>query len=157
MPQLPEVPLDGLYGDAILDHSRSPRNRAPLSHPNLEVEEFNPFCGDRVVLQLRLDDDGYVAQVGAQSEGCSIIQATASMMSDVLIGKNLADLSRLAQEFREIMHGKLDPGMSEQDLGQLEALTVVRQFPVRIKCALLAWTALEEGIKDYRSSHTLDQ
>ena len=157
MSQFPDLPLDGLYGDAIIDHSRSPRNREPLLEPDLEAEEFNPFCGDRVILQLKLDGHGRVIEVGAQSEGCSIIQATASMMSDALKGKNLEELGRLAQEFRDVMRGRLEPAGLADCLGPLEALTVVRQFPVRIKCALLPWTALEEGIKDYKSSHGMDQ
>ena len=157
MTQLPDLPLDGLYGEAILDHSRHPRNRDPLPEPDLEVEEYNPFCGDRVILQLKLDGDGRVAAVGAQSEGCSIIQATASMMSDALKGKNMEELGRLAQGFRDVMRGRLEPAGLGLCLGPLEALTVVRQFPVRIKCALLPWTALEEGIQGYKSSHAIDQ
>ena len=157
MPQLPDLPLDGLYGDLILDHSRSPRNRAPLLHPDVQAEEFNPFCGDRVILQLRLDDARRVVEVGVQSEGCSIIQAAASMMSDALLGKRLEEAEGLAQLFRDVMQGKNKSEDAPQELGPLQALQVVRRFPVRIKCALLPWTALEEGIEDYRSNQTRDQ
>ena len=86
MPQPPDVPLDGLYGDLILEHFRSPQNRVILTAADLESEEFNPFCGDRIILQLRFDDGGTVVQVGVQSEGCSIIQATASLMSEAMKG-----------------------------------------------------------------------
>ncbi len=153
MAQVPDVPLGGLYGDLILDHYRSARNRAPVFQPDIEAEEFNSFCGDRVTLQLRLDAAGHVVQVGAQSEGCSIIQATASMMSETLLGRRLDELDRLGELFRGTMRGN---GSFEAStaLGSLQALTVVRQFPVRIKCALLPWVALEEGIKTYRSGRT---
>ena len=157
MPLIPDPPLDGLYGDTILNHYRSPRHRVPVSDPDVEAEEYNPFCGDRVTLGLKLGNDGRVAQVGANSEGCSIIQATASMMADSLQGKDLNGMAGLAELFRNMMRGKaLQPGQDE-GLGELKALTVVRQFPVRIKCALLPWTALEVAIERYRSSHTRDQ
>ena len=156
MPQIPDVPLDGLYGDLILEHFRSPRNRAVVPEADLEAEEFNPFCGDRIILQLKLDESSRVAQVGVQSEGCSIIQATASMMSEALEGKKLEELDDLAKLFRDTMRGKIDGQEPPVDLGPLQSLSVVRQFPVRIKCALLPWVALEEGIKIYRSSSTRD-
>ncbi len=155
MPQVPDVPLGGLYGDLIMDHYRSPRNRRPVSPADIETEEFNPFCGDRVTLQLRLDGSSRVSASGAQSEGCSIIQATASMMSEAVLGRGLGDLDRLSEMFRGLMEGdgavRDGPEAQPGDLGPLEALTVVRRFPVRIKCALLPWVALEEGIKAYRS------
>ena len=157
MSQVPDVPLDGLYGDTILDHYRSPRHRVVVADADVEAEEYNPFCGDRVSLRLKLDDEGRVVQVGAHSEGCSIIQAAASMMAEALQGKKLSELVDLAQLFREMMQGKSLPDGTEEDLSQLESLTVVRRFPVRIKCALLPWTALEIGIASYRSSQTRDQ
>ncbi len=124
---------------------------------DLEAEEFNPFCGDRIVLQLKLDETGRVIQVGAQSEGCSIIQATASLMSEAMKGKKLEELESLAKLFRDTMRSKTDGQDTSEQLGTLQSLTVVRRFPVRIKCALLPWVALEEGIKSYRSSQTRDQ
>jgi nitrogen fixation NifU-like protein len=157
MPQVPEVPFDGLYGDMILDHYRSPRHRTPVQDADVEAEEFNPFCGDRVNLQLKLDDEERVVGVAAQSEGCSIIQATASMMAEALQGKSLRELDDLADHFRRMMQGKPLPQQVGEELTKLNSLIVVRRYPVRIKCALLPWTALEEGIKDYRSSHTRDQ
>ena len=157
MPLVPDVPLGGLYGDTILDHYRSPRHRESVPDADVEAEEYNPFCGDRVTLRLKLDDHGCVVRVGSHSEGCSIIQATASMMAEALQGKNLSELVDLAQLFHDMMRGKSLPDDWEDDLGQLKALTVVRQFPVRIKCALLPWTALEVAIESYRSSHTRDQ
>ena len=157
MPHVPDVPLDGLYGDIILDHYRNPRHRTLVQDADLEAEEYNPFCGDRVNLQLKLDGEGRVVQVAAQSEGCSIIQATASLMAETLHGRKLSELVDLAEHFREMMQGKPLSEDVVEELSHLEALTVVRQFPVRIKCALLPWVALEEAVQAYRSNQTRDQ
>jgi nitrogen fixation protein NifU and related proteins len=148
MPQLPDVPLEGLYCDVIMGHYRNPRHRNPVSDADVEAHEFNPFCGDEVTLQIKLDGEGYVTEVSSVSQGCSIIQASASMMTELMEGKSPTELIALSQLFRDLMHGKPVPDGSINELGDLEALQVVRQYPVRIKCALLPWTALEEGIKD---------
>ena len=149
MTQLPSPAFDGLYGDLILQHFRNPRNRRPVEDAQVEVEEFNPFCGDRVQLQIKLDAEGRVCELSALSEGCSIIQASASMMSDYLKGKSLDEIEALAERFRQMMRGNSED--SADGLGDLEAFEVVRQYPVRIKCALLPWTALEEGVQEYRA------
>ncbi len=152
MPQLPDIPLDGLYGDLVMDHYRSPHNRAPLDEADVEAEEFNPFCGDRAILQLKLDAQGKVCGVSARTEGCSIIQAATSMLSDMLPGKSLGEVEELGKRFRASMYGGAsDEGADMEGLGDLLALQVVRRYPVRIKCALLPLTALEEGIKAYRA------
>ena len=151
MPNLPDLPLQGLYGDLILDHYRNPRHRAPVSHPDVEAEEFNPFCGDRVTLQFRLDGQGLIVEASAQSEGCSIIQASASMLADMALGMSIPGLESLAERFRSMMQNGLSAGETEHELGDLDSLQVVRQFPVRIKCALLPWTALAEGVQVFRS------
>lgn len=151
MPQLPDVPLPGLYGDAIMDHYRNPRHRHPMDDADLEAHEFNPFCGDDVTLQIKLDDAGRVEAASSQSQGCSIIQASASMLAQEIEGKTLEELSQLSQRFRDMMQGKAAATNEDGELGELEALQVVRQYPVRIKCALLPWTALEEGIKKFLS------
>ena len=149
MPQQPDVPLDGLYGELVMDHYRNPRNRAPLGDADVEAEEFNPFCGDRAILQLKLDGQGRVCGVSARSEGCSIIQAATSMLSGLLLGKSLGEVAELGERFRVSMRS--GAGGDVEGLGDLQALQVVRKYPVRIKCALLPLTALEEGIKAYRA------
>ncbi len=154
MPNLPDVPLQGLYGDLILDHYRNPRHRTAVSHADVEAEEFNPFCGDRVILQFRLDGQGRIVEAGAQSEGCSIIQASASMLADIALGRSVAELEGLSQLFRTMMRAEPSAGEAEDELGDLHSLQVVRQFPVRIKCALLPWTALEIGIEGFRSKNS---
>ena len=120
MTQIPDVPLDGLYGDTILDHYRSPRHRVSFPDADVEAEEYNPFCGDRVILQLKLDHDGRVVQVGTHSEGCSIIQATASMMAEALQGKKLSELVDLAELFRNMMRGQSLPPDREDGFSELE-------------------------------------
>ena len=151
MPQLPDVPLHGLYGESIMDHYRSPRHRPALASSDIESEEFNPFCGDRVILQIKLDDAGRIVQVSSRSEGCSIIQATASMMAEALLGKSLEQVAALAQAFRAMMRGEGLDQESAPELGELVAMQVVREYPVRIKCALLPWLALEEGMESHES------
>ena len=148
MSQQPDVQLDGLYGDLVMDHYRNPRNRAAIDDADVEAEEFNPFCGDRATLQLKLDREGRVCGVSARAEGCSIIQAAASMLCDQLQGRSLDEVAEIGEKYRLAMRN----GSAEDDLdlGDLRALQVVRQYPVRIKCALLPLTALEEGIKAYR-------
>ena len=151
MPEIPDVQLGGLYGDLILEHYRNPHNRGSVAEPDLEAHEFNPFCGDRVDLLLKLDNLSQVSEVNAESEGCSIIQASTSMLSDLLKGKTLEEIARLAATFRSMMGGKDMPPDSLARLGELEALQVVRRYPVRIKCALLPWTALEQALREYRT------
>ena len=147
MPQLPDFPFDSLYADAIMDHYRNPRHRAPVLGGNIQSHQFNPFCGDEVTLDIRLDPQGQVAEVSSVSDGCSIIQASASMMADSMPGKTLEQLRGLSQQFRGMMQGQTLTDETLAGMGDLPALRVVRQYPVRIKCALLPWVALEEGIK----------
>ena len=130
-----------------MDHYRSPRHREPILQPDVESREFNPFCGDEVTLQIKLDDRGRVAAVSSVSQGCSIIQASASMMADVMQGRNLEQLGQLSQAFRAMMQGNSPASEALLEMGELPALQAVRQYPVRIKCALLPWLALEEGIE----------
>lgn len=142
---------DALYGDVIMDHYRSPRHRARLASADVEAEEFNPFCGDRANLQLRLDgqrgDQASITEVSAHAEGCSIIQASASLLADHLFGRTVTEAADLSQLFRDLMQGKPLPPVAMEELGNLGALEVVRQYPVRVKCALLPWVALEEGLR----------
>lgn len=145
------MPLNGLYGESIMDHYRNPRNRHPVGSPDIEAHEFNPFCGDEVTLQMKLDAAGRVSVASAQSEGCSIIQAAASMLAQEMEGKTLVEVLELAQALRSMLRGHDEDDHQHGELGDLKALEVVRQYPVRIKCALLPLTALEEGIKAFHS------
>ena len=150
MALLPDNP-DALYGDVIMEHYRSPRHRQRLERPDAEAEEFNPFCGDRANLQLKLGNCAVrvpvIAGVSAAAEGCSIIQASASLLADSVHGRTVDEARDLSQLFRDLMQGKPLPPVALEELGELGALEVVRQYPVRIKCALLPWVALEEGLR----------
>ena len=143
--------FDGLYGQMIMDHYRTPRNREPLPLATLKAYELNPFCGDLIDLQLCLDEYGSVNAVYANSEGCSIIQASSSLMSEAIKGKTPAEITGLSAHFREFLRDRTGASDPPPDLGDLCSLGVVRQYPVRIKCALLPWTALEEAIRSLAS------
>ena len=137
--------LDDLYHETILEHRRHPRNSDKLEDPDITADGVNPFCGDEIHIQIALDSEGRVSRVGLQGDGCAINQATGSMLSDAIQGKTLDEVEGLARAFNDLMTG----GPQSDGLGELTSLEGVRQFPVRIKCALLAWSTLDEGIEDY--------
>ena len=141
--------LDDLYQELILDHYRNPRNTKKLEDADIEARGFNPFCGDEVILDAALDGEGRIHEVGFDGRGCSISQASASMMTELLSGKTPAEAQVLATLFRDLMHGKELSEEERESLGDLEVLEGVRQYPIRIKCALLAWFALQEGIEEH--------
>ena len=140
--------LDQIYrDDLILDHRRHPRNPCHISDADIVVDGVNPFCGDEIHLQIRLDEQSRVSQVGFQGEGCSINQATGSMLSEAIKGLTLPEAEELSDRFHRMMQGP-DPTPAQLDrLGDLGTLSKVREFPVRIKCALLSWSTLEDGIR----------
>ncbi len=147
--QLPES-LDDLYQDIILDHYRSPRHHGLLHDPDLKGEGFNPFCGDQIVLTLDLDGAGRIENVGFEGQGCSISQASASMLVGHLQGKTLDEAEGLVRTFKGVMQGEGFTPEQEEELGDVVALQGVKAFPIRIKCALLGWTTLQDAIAAYR-------
>ena len=154
--------LEDLYREIILDHYRAPRNRGELPVPPAhKVEGFNPLCGDEVVLYLEVDNDtGTVTDVKIAGQGCSISQASTSMMSAAVKGKSLEETRRLIRAFKALMsihesklEGESDGSDLQADLegvrlGDLEALQGVVKFPVRIKCATLAWNTLQQALDE---------
>lgn len=136
--------LDDLYREVILDHYAHPRNRGKLDPSDVSVEGSNPLCGDELSLFVRLRD-GRVDDVRFEGRGCSISQASTSMMTEVIKGKTLDEVRALVGKFKGMMRGET-PG---DDLGDLLALAGVRKFPVRIKCATLSWVALEQGLDEH--------
>ena len=144
--------LDDLYRDAILDHRRNPRNRKALKSPDIVGGAINPFCGDEIHLQIGLDRDKRIARIGLQGEGCSINLAAGSMLTEVIEGKALDEAASLVLLFRRMMQGDAEAEAQLRAEGDLHNLAAVREFPVRIKCALLSWSALADGIQDYRSA-----
>ena len=143
--------IDDLYKEIILDHYRSPRNQEKLAESDLEAEGINPFCGDEVVLQIKLVD-GLVNAVSFKGTGCSISQASASILTDAIKGKTLDEAEALYFRFRDMMYGKSTSEDEVEQWGEVEALAGVKNFPIRVKCALLAWATLEDAIK----KHTRD-
>lgn len=144
--------LDELYREVILDHYRHPRHRGRLDDPDAHAEGHNPLCGDEVSLDLAVEGDT-VVDVAITGQGCSISQASASMMAEAIVGKTAAEIEQLAGRFRAMMDiDEGDPGIDETrpggELGDLEALQGVRRFPVRIKCAALPWTTLQEALEE---------
>jgi nitrogen fixation NifU-like protein len=137
--------LDELYREVILEHYKSPRNRGRLTEPDVATRGHNPLCGDEVEVSLDLED-GVVRDVRFQGRGCSISQASASMMTEAVKGKSVEATRRLVDVIKTMLRGE---STGELDLGDVDALQGVRKFPVRIKCALLAWTTLEEGLDLY--------
>ncbi len=142
--------LDDLYRDAILDHRRDPRNHDVLDNPDASAKAVNPFCGDEVEVQM-VFAEGRVSRVGVQAVGCSINQATASMLSEALVGKTADEIEHLTKVFESMMHGS-DPSVDDVAvMHDLPNLSGVRQYPVRIKCALLSWSALEDALSKHRA------
>jgi nitrogen fixation NifU-like protein len=159
--------LEDLYREIILDHYRNPRNRGELEVPPAHrAEGFNPLCGDEIVVYLDLDDAGAITDIRIGGTGCSISQSSASMMSAAVKGKTVAEVESLTKAFKAMMsvhESSLDAdgesgedpvdegelaGLAEVKLGDLEALRGVVKFPVRIKCATLAWNTLAQGMAE---------
>lgn len=149
--QMPDR-LDDLYKDIILDHYRRPRNQGLIPEPDLQSTGFNPFCGDQVVLTISLDGDGRISETGFEGEGCSISQASASMLTTHLGGQTIEEAEALVRTFKSVMQGDELTEEEEDALGDIVALQGVREFPIRIKCALLGWTTLQDAIADYRKT-----
>jgi nitrogen fixation NifU-like protein len=143
--------LEELYREVILDHYRNPRNRGHLDAPTATAEGVNPLCGDELTIELSIDDD-VVTGVAVEGQGCSISQSSASMMTEAIKGKSRAEIEALVKKFRTMMSledsddAGLDPERPGSVLGDLEALQGVRNYPVRIKCASLAWNTLLEAL-----------
>ena len=156
--------LEDLYREIILDHYRNPRNRGELPVPPAHrAEGFNPLCGDEVQVYLDVED-GTVSDVRVSGQGCSISQSSASMMSQAVKGKSIDDARQMVRAFKAMMsihEHELDGddddtdgdgSLNEVKLGDLEALRGVVKFPVRIKCATLAWNTLTQGLDEAEAS-----
>ena len=134
--------LDDLYREIILDHYRSPRHKGRIEDPDISARGYNPLCGDDIEITVRLKD-GRIDAVAFDGHGCSISQASASMLTEAVIGKPLEDALELAASVRAMFTGEAK--LDLDSLGDLEALQGVNRFPVRIKCATLPWNALQVG------------
>ncbi len=139
--------LEDLYREVILDHYRTPRNKGELPPPATCTEGTNPLCGDEIKIFLNVSDD-VVNDVRFSGHGCSISQASASMMTAIVKGKSIDDVRAVARRFKQLMTIEEDDGTTPTDirLGDIEALQGVVKYPVRIKCAVLGWNTLLEGL-----------
>jgi nitrogen fixation NifU-like protein len=135
--------LEELYKEVILDHYKNPRNKRDLPEAELSCSKNNPLCGDEVTVHAHVAD-GRLAEVTFEGQGCSISQASASMMTEAMTGKPVPDAEALAAEFRSMMEGGHEP--DEDQFGELVALKGVVKYPVRIKCAVLAWDVLQDAL-----------
>jgi nitrogen fixation NifU-like protein len=138
--------LEDLYREIILDHYKSPRNRGTLEPPAIRTEGHNPLCGDEIEVYIAVEND-VVSDIKISGQGCSISQSSASMMSAAIKGKPVAQVRALIHRFKHMMSIEdLEEPDTSAPLGDLEALQGVVKFPVRIKCAVLAWNTLAEGL-----------
>lgn len=138
--------LRDLYQEIILDHYKKPRNASALQVASHEANGHNPLCGDRIKVSVQVTADGVVQDVGFEGSGCAISTASASMMTEAIKGKTLEEVEELFQGFHGMVTGK--EAEEEVDLGKLEALSGVREIPIRVKCATLAWHTLQAAIKN---------
>ncbi|MFC4600476.1 Fe-S cluster assembly sulfur transfer protein SufU [Cohnella hongkongensis] len=141
--------LDDLYRRVIMDHYKTPRNRGELEDGSVTVNLNNPTCGDRISLQLQLEDD-VVRNVKFTGEGCSISMSSASMMTEAIMGKTKEEALALADKFSALMKGE---DVQFEEYEDVEALSGVNKFPARIKCATLAWNALRKGVEHGSGRH----
>ena len=135
--------LDDLYRSILLDHYRSPRHRGRLAGDRVvSADGANPLCGDQLAVDVRLDDEGRIAEIAFEGTGCSISQASASLMTDYVEGRSAAEAEAGVGEFQAMMTS----GEAPEGFGDLEALAGVSKFPVRVKCASLSWKTLEQAL-----------
>jgi nitrogen fixation protein NifU and related proteins len=141
--------LRELYQEVILDHSRHPRHFGAMDGATHKAEGYNPLCGDRVTVYLALDDAGKVADIKFQGKGCAISQASASLMTDMLMGRSRDEAQKLMDGFIHLVKGEDAGGLSADDRETLDVMAGISEFPMRVKCATLAWhtfkSAMEEG------------
>jgi nitrogen fixation NifU-like protein len=137
------VALDEIYKETILDHYKNPRNKRELPGAELSCSRNNPLCGDEITVFVH-EEDGKVSGVTFLGQGCSISQSSASMMTEAVNGKSVQDAERLIGDFRGMMAGDAEP--DEDEFGDLVALKGVVKYPIRVKCAVLAWDVLQEAL-----------
>jgi nitrogen fixation protein NifU and related proteins len=145
--------VEDLYKEVILDHYKAPRNKRGISAPTCTAKGNNPLCGDEVTVHLQVED-GTIAEAAFEGQGCSISQASASMMTEAVTGRTIDEANGFAKEFRAMMAGEGEP--DEDLLGDLVALQGVVRYPARIKCAVLAWDTLQDALESPAGQATGD-
>jgi nitrogen fixation protein NifU and related proteins len=139
--------LSDLYQEVILDHNRRPRNYGPLPSASRTAQGHNPLCGDRLTLYVQLDGDR-IAGISFEGSGCAISKASASLMTDAIKGHTVGEATALFDRFHAMITAPFDRPVNDDGLGKLNAFAGVREFPVRVKCASLAWHTLKAALGD---------
>lgn len=147
--------LRELYQQVILDHNKSPRNFKKLETANRSAEGYNPLCGDKIDIYLDVEDN-IVKDISFQGSGCAISKASASLMSTVVKGKSVEEAKKLFEKFHDLVTGKLNEDDSIEELGKLAVLAGVKEFPVRVKCASLAWHTMISAINKEEKAVTTE-
>ena len=138
--------LQDLYQEVILDHNRAPRNFRPLEGANRSALGHNPLCGDQLTVYLKVDEEGVIREIAFQGKGCAISKASASLMTQALEGRTVAEAEALFGRFHDMLTGPPDVKADPKGLGKLAVFSGVREFPVRVKCATLAWHTLHQAL-----------
>jgi nitrogen fixation protein NifU and related proteins len=138
------VALDDIYKEVILDHYKNPRNKRELEDATISCTRNNPLCGDEITVYVT-ERDGQLQEIAFTGQGCSISQSSASMMTEALTGRSVDDAETMIKEFRAMMAGEAEP--DEDEFGELVALKGVVKYPIRVKCAVLAWDVLQEALQ----------
>ena len=147
--------LDDMYRDIIMDHFRSPRGRKPLERVDAASDGMNPSCGDEIQVAFSMDrDKDILTDVHVNCKGCAISVASGSMLAETVKGKSFEEVLKIAEIVKKMLKGEEVEIPDDPDFEDLSALQGVRQFPVRIKCALLAWVTLVEGMKKYQAGNS---
>ena len=139
--------LRELYQEVILDHSRHPRHFGKLEHATNTAQGHNPLCGDRVTVYLTVDQDDRIADIKFEGKGCAISQASASLMTDMLVGRTTAEAEKLMGGFLHLVKGEPANDLSEDDRERLDVMAGVSAFPMRVKCATLAWHTMKSALE----------
>ena len=150
-----EPGLRELYQQVILDHNKSPRNFKKLETANKTAEGYNPLCGDKVNIYLEVEND-VIRDISFIGSGCAISKASASIMSTIIKGKTIDEAERLFGKFHDLITGKLDENASIEELGKLAVLGGVKEFPMRVKCASLAWHTMLTALKNESKTVTTE-
>ena len=138
--------LNSLYREVILDHAQNPHNKGKLASASHQITLNNPTCGDVINLQINIDDNDNIKEVAYTGEGCTISQASASMMTEAVKGKTKEEALKMAKTFSDMAIGKKHSEADLKELGDAQILTSIMEFPARIKCATLAWWALQRAL-----------
>jgi len=146
--------LRELYQEIILDHSKHPRHFGPLVHATHNASGYNPLCGDRVTVHLVVDGEGRVADIKFEGKGCAISQASASLMTDLVLGRSAAEAEKLMDGFLHMVKGEEGSDLGEDDREILGVMAGVSAFPMRVKCATLAWHTMKSALEGGDSAKT---